>query len=60
MANLALVDMGLAWVGEAQTQSKSLNNPYQGMDFKGRVVHTIYNGEFTLKNQLVRKSKFDV
>jgi len=60
MANLALVDMGLAWVGEAQTQSKSLNNPYRGMDFKGRVVHTIYNGEFTLKNQLVRKSKFDV
>jgi dihydroorotase len=54
IANLTLVDLGQAWVGEAETHSKSANNPYQGMDFKGRVVHTIYDGEFTLRNKIVR------
>jgi len=55
-ANLTLVDMGQTWVGVPETQSKSLNNPYQGMDFKGRVVHTIYDGEFTLRNKIIRGS----
>ena len=54
IANLTLVDLGQSWVGEAETHSKSANNPYQGMDFKGRVVHTIYDGEFTLRNKIVR------
>ena len=54
IANLTLVDLAQAWVGEAETHSKSANNPYQGMDFKGRVVHTIYDGEFTLRNKIVR------
>ena len=54
IANLTLVDLRQAWVGEAETHSKSANNPYQGMDFKGRVVHTIYDGEFTLRNKIVR------
>ena len=55
-ANLTLVDMGQTWIGVSETQSKSLNNPYQGMDFKGRVVHTIYDGEFTLRNKIIRGS----
>jgi dihydroorotase len=59
-ANLALVDMRQAWKGEARTQSKSSNNPYQGLEFKGKVIHTIYDGEFTLRNKIVRESKLDV
>jgi len=60
LANLTLVDLGQAWVGEARTYSKSSNNPYQGLDFKGRVVHTIYDGEFTLRNQTLRGTEADV
>jgi dihydroorotase len=59
-ANLTLVDLGQAWVGEAETHSKSANNPYRGMEFKGRVVHTIYDGEFTLSNKKIRESEADV
>jgi len=59
-ANLTLVDMRQAWKGEARTQSKSSNNPYQGLEFKGKVIHTIYDGEFTLRNKIVRESKLDV
>lgn len=59
-ANLTLVDLNRSWVGEAKTHSKSSNNPYQGRQFKGRVVHTIYNGDFTLRNQQLRKANRDV
>jgi dihydroorotase len=59
-ANLALVDLSRSWKGEAQTHSKSSNNPYQGREFKGRVVHTIYNGDFTLRNQELRRADRDV
>jgi dihydroorotase len=60
IANLTLVNLGQAWNGEAQTHSKSSNNPYTGLDFKGKVVHTIYDGEFTLRNQKLRENKDDV
>jgi dihydroorotase len=59
-ANLALVDLGQSWVGQAQTNSKSSNNPYQGLKFKGQVVHTIYNGEFSLRDQRLRGTSEDV
>jgi dihydroorotase-like cyclic amidohydrolase len=60
MANLTLVNLGQAWKGESQTYSKSSNSPYTGLDFKGKVVHTIYDGEFTLRNQKLRENKGDV
>jgi dihydroorotase len=60
LANLTLVDLGQVWVGEADTHSKSANNPYQGMDFKGRVVHTIYDGQFTLRNRTLRGPEANV
>ena len=53
-ANLTLVNLGTDWVGRAKTHSKSSNNPYAGMQFKGRVVHTIYDGEFSMRNEIVR------
>jgi dihydroorotase len=59
-ANLTLVNLGQAWVGETKTHSKSSNNPYQGLEFKGRVVHTIFDGEFTLKDQKIWGTSTDV
>jgi dihydroorotase len=60
VANLTFVDIGQTWKGDAETHSKSSNNPYKSLEFKGKVVHTIYNGEFTLRNQILRESKLDV
>jgi len=53
-ANLTLVDLSNSWVGSSQTYSKSSNSPYTGLNFKGRVVHTIYDGEFSLRDQKLR------
>jgi dihydroorotase len=49
-ANLTLVDPSLSWSPQPQTQSMSENNPYSGLEMKGRVVHTIYNGEFSYRD----------
>ena len=53
-ANLTLVNLGTDWVGSAKTHSKSSNNPYAGMQFTGSVIHTIYDGEFSMRNEIVR------
>jgi dihydroorotase len=53
-ANLTLVDPKSDWTSQAQTHSMSTNNPYAGMKFKGSVVHTIFNGEFSLRDKKVR------
>jgi dihydroorotase len=56
-ANLALVNPGLSWSPEPKTQSMSENNPYSGLGMKGRVVHTIYDGEFSYRNfQIVQRA----
>ena len=56
-ANLALVNPGLSWSPEPKTQSMSENNPYSGLEMKGRVVHTIYDGEFSYRNfQIVQRA----
>jgi dihydroorotase len=45
-------------IGVAEmNQSKSSNNPYLGLEFIGRVQHTIYQGQFTMIDQLVRDQK---
>ena len=55
-ANLTLVDPGLYWTPEAKTHSKSENNPYSGLRMQGRVMHTIYNGEFSYRDlQIIEK-----
>lgn len=52
-ANLALVDPSLEWTSSQETLSRSANNPYSGMKFKGRVIHTIYDGEFSYRDQQI-------
>ena len=54
IANLVLVDLGKDWVAEEKTHSKSSNNPYADLKFRGRVIHTIYSGEFSMRNEVVR------
>lgn len=49
-ANLTLIDPAAKRTIALQTHSKSVNNPYSGMTLPGRVVHTIFNGYFTVKN----------
>lgn len=45
-------------IGVAEmNQSKSNNNPYLGLEFIGRVQHTIYQGQYTMIDQLVRDQK---
>jgi dihydroorotase len=45
-------------IGVAEmNQSKSSNNPYLGLEFVGRVQHTIYQGQLTMIDQSVRDQK---
>ncbi len=53
-ANLALIDPSAKRVIESTTFSKSTNNPFAGVELPGRVVHTIYRGEFTFRDGVVR------
>ena len=48
-ANLTLIDpMAKVTIADGGA-SKSSNQPYRGMELPGRVVHTIFNGEFTVR-----------
>jgi dihydroorotase len=57
VANLTLVDPSAKWQPKPQTLSMSENNPYFGMSMKGRVLHTIYNGQFSYRDsQIVERA----
>jgi dihydroorotase len=55
VANLVLIDSEATRTITAATASKSSNNPYQGLQLKGKVVHTIYRGQFTVRNSELQK-----
>ena len=58
IANLTFVDPGLTWSPQPQTHSMSENNPYSGLEMKGRVVHTIYDGEFSYRDfKIVQRAR---
>ncbi|MDU0477786.1 dihydroorotase [Staphylococcus chromogenes] len=47
-ANLTVVDPDHTWIATADTMdSKSDNNPYEGMEFHTKVTHTILRGHVT-------------
>ena len=47
-ANLTLVDPNASWVSDkTQLESKSENNPYEGIEFGARVTHTLLRGHLT-------------
>lgn len=56
-ANLTFVDPSKTWSPSSDTQSLSGNNPYVGREFKGVVVHTIYDGEFSYRNREIIKKE---
>jgi dihydroorotase len=54
-ANLVLIDAGAERNMASKSASKSQNNPFAGMKLPGVVVHTIYRGEFTVKNSNLQR-----
>jgi dihydroorotase len=54
-ANLVLIDAGAERNIAPTNTSKSQNNPYAGLKLPGVVVHTIYRGEFTVKNSKLQR-----
>lgn len=47
-ANLALIDPKAKRNITSQTASKSVNNPYAGLEMPGAVVHTVFKGRLTV------------
>jgi dihydroorotase len=56
-ANLTLIDPKASRTIARATASKSLNNPYTDRTLPGAVVHTIYNGRFTVKNGALQQKE---
>ena len=55
MANISLIDPTAKRVIAKQTYSKSANNPFAGISLPGQVVHTIFQGRFTVKDSLIQE-----
>jgi dihydroorotase len=56
-ANIALIDPKAKRTITDGGASKSNNQPYRGLTLSGAVVHTIYNGRFTVRDsQLVERN----
>ena len=57
VANIALIDPTVKRVIESQTNSKSINNPFAGVTLPGQLVHTIFQGRFTVKNSELQEQE---
>jgi dihydroorotase len=50
-ADLVVFDPAATWRVDAQKlASKSRNTPFAGRELRGRVIHTMYRGRFTIRN----------
>ncbi len=49
-ANITLIDPKATRHIQQDTQSLSRNNPWSGLELPGKVVHTIFQGRFTVKD----------
>ncbi|HEX2156474.1 MAG TPA: amidohydrolase family protein, partial [Actinomycetes bacterium] len=50
-ANLALFDPAATWtVDRARLASRARNTPFHGRELRGRVVHTLLRGAFTVRD----------
>lgn len=49
-ANIVLIDPSVKRGIKAKTHSLSSNNPFAGYSLPGKVVHTIYRGNFTVRD----------
>ena len=49
-ANLAVLDPAATWtVDRARLASRARNTPFHGRQLRGRVVHTLLRGTFTVR-----------
>jgi dihydroorotase len=48
-ANLTLIDPQASRRISSQSESLSRNNPWVDKELPGRVIHTVFNGKFTVK-----------
>ena len=55
VANIALIDPSAKRLIQKQTNSKSVNNPFAGLMLPGQVVHTLFQGKFTVKNSEIQE-----
>jgi len=55
VANIVLIDPTATRLIADGGASKSSNQPYRGMSLPGAIVHTIFRGEFTVKNSKLAK-----
>ncbi|MEY4617932.1 MAG: hypothetical protein RL101_118 [Actinomycetota bacterium] len=56
-ANLTLIDPKAQRKIARETASKSVNNPYTDRELPGAVIHTIFNGRFTVLNGALQKQE---
>ena len=53
-ANITLVDLSATRKIERATNSKSVNNPFFGQKLPGQVIHTIFQGEFSVRDGAIQ------
>jgi len=58
-ANLVFINPTAKTKVSGQSESKSANNPYVGLELFGEIVHTVFEGIFTVKNKLVQELNND-
>lgn len=56
-ANLTLINPAVQRTIPRQSASKSVNNPYSDRVLPGAVVHTIFNGRFTVRNSNLQQKE---
>jgi len=54
-ANITFIDSKAQSKVSGTTQSKSSNNPYVGIELSGAVVHTVFEGIFTVKDGRIQE-----
>jgi len=55
-ANLAVFDPAATWtVDRARLASRARNTPFHGRELRGRVVHTLLRGAFTVRDGLAQR-----
>jgi dihydroorotase len=54
-ANLTFIDPTSKVIVGSESESKSRNNPYLGLELNGQIVHTMFEGTFTVKNNQIQE-----
>ena len=54
-ANLTFINPAASFTVGPETESKSRNNPYLGLELRGQIVHTMFEGTFTVLNSQIQE-----